>query len=292
VVGIVVLKPSLLDRVGDQKNHICFSPTNLGSDGAKCQMLSKFQTSVLLTLMLCASLRVSARQGVPFSADITFTANGETRTGRVYSDGQSIRIESEATVPGQKSVSFLRLESGLAQQDVNSQEKAYIEYPYGTASDAQFIRYLRDAKVKSEQLGKEFLDGQEYEKVRVTTTYKGQVYASVEWRSKALFGLVVKSQDVKAQWSAEYKNIKPGEQPASLFELPSGYNRIAFSRDWTPVVKQIAFAGALGLSKGISIARKAGLRVEEGSQLPNYRSASFIDPVTGSTVLHIDVNSD
>jgi hypothetical protein len=252
-------------------------------------MLSKFQTLVLLTLMLCTSVPVSAQSVQPFSADITFTANGETHTGRVYSDGQSIRTESEATMPGPKSVVFVRLESGLGQA-VNSRERAYIEYPYGTATDAQFLRYLRDADVNSEHLGMESIEGQQCEKVRVTATYKGQVYASVEWRSKALHGLVVKSQDVKAQWSVEYKNIKPGEQPASLFELPSGYNRIAFSRDWISVVKQIEFAG--GLSKGISIARKAGLRVEEGSQLPNYQSASFIDPVTGSTVLHIGVNID
>jgi hypothetical protein len=226
-------------------------------------MLSKFQTLVLLTLMLCTSVPVSAQSVQPFSADITFTANGETHTGRVYSDGQSIRTESEATMPGPKSVVFVRLESGLGQA-VNSRERAYIEYPYGTATDAQFLRYLRDADVNSEHLGMESLEGQQCEKVRVTTTY--------------------------AQWSVEYKNIKPGEQPASLFELPSGYNRIAFSRDWISVVKQIEFAG--GLSKGISIARKAGLRVEEGSQLPNYQSASFIDPVTGSTVLHIGVNID
>jgi hypothetical protein len=99
----------------------------------------------------------------------------------------------------------------------------------------------------------------------------------------------VKSVDVKGQWSAEYKNIKLGEQPASLFELPNGYNRIAFSRDWISLVKQIQFAG---FSDGIAIARKAGLRVEEDAQLSHHQSASFIDPVTGSTVLDISVNID
>jgi hypothetical protein len=126
--------------------------------------------------------------------------------------------------------------------------------------------------------------------VRVTSTYKGQVYKSVEWRSKALHGLVLKSQDEDGEWVAEYKNIKVGNQPASLFELPNGYNRIAFSRDWRSVVKQIEFAG--GLPQEIEIARKAGLRVEEGAQLRDYVSASFVDPVTGNPVLNISVNSD
>jgi hypothetical protein len=126
--------------------------------------------------------------------------------------------------------------------------------------------------------------------VRVTSTYNGRVYKSVEWRSKALHGLVVKSQDVDGGWSAEYKNIKFGDQPASLFELPAGYNRIAFSRDWKSVVKQIEFAG--GLPDGIEIARKAGMRVEEGTRLPDYQSVSFIDPVTGNSVLNMSVNTD
>jgi serine/threonine-protein kinase len=69
-----------------------------------------------------------------------FTANGDTRTGKIYSNGQSIRMELEGTVHSRKGVIFLRLESGIA-QDVNSQQQLYVEYPYGTPTDAQFIPY-------------------------------------------------------------------------------------------------------------------------------------------------------
>lgn len=192
-------------------------------------------------------------------------------------------------MPGRTRVIFVRLGSGLA-QELDFQEKAYEEYPYGASADAQFLRYLRAAEVHSEQLGTEFFENQMCQKVRVTSTYKGQVYKSIEWRSKPLHGFVVKSQDADGGWSAEYKNIKLGDQPPSLFELPTGYNRIAFSRDWTSVIKQIEFAG--GLPQEIEIARKAGLRVEEGARLPDYQSASFFDPVTGNPVLNISVNID
>jgi hypothetical protein len=253
-------------------------------------MPCKFRTSFLLTVMCCTSVSVSAHQGIQsFSADTTFTANGETRTARVYSDGRSVRIQSEATMPAKTGVIFIRLDSGLA-QDLNFQQKVYVEYPYGTAADAQFLRYLRTAEVHSEQLSTEFFESQECEKVRVTSIYKGQIYKSIEWRSKALHGLVVKSQDGDGKWTAEYKNIKVGDQPGSLFELPAGYNRIAFSRDWKSVVQQIELAE--GLPEGIEIARKAGLRVEEEPQLPDYHSASFFDPATGNPVLNIGVNID
>lgn len=209
-------------------------------------------------------------------------------TGRVYSDGQSIRVESGAT-PSPTLVTFIRLDSGLA-QNLNFQQKVFAEYPYGSAADAQFVRYMPAAEVHSEQLGVELVGNQECEKVRVTSMYRGQAYKSIEWRSKALLGLVVKRQGADGTWVAEYKHIKIADQPASLFELPAGYSRIAFSRDWRSIVQQIELAGEP--SQEIEIARKAGLRVEEEQQSPDHRSASFVDPVTGSTVLDISVNID
>jgi hypothetical protein len=37
----------------------------------------------------------------------------------------------------------------------------------------------------------------------------------------------VKMAAVDGSWTMEYKNIKLGSQPASLFELPPGYNKMA-----------------------------------------------------------------
>jgi hypothetical protein len=230
----------------------------------------------------------------PFSSDITLTANGETNTGRIYSDGVSIREELEATATHPKITSFLRLESGLAQEVaapahvvILPEKKTYIEYPYGTPSDAHFVRYLRNAEVKNEPLGKEFLDGRECEKVRVTSTYKERVYISIEWRASALRGFVVKSQDVNSKWSADYKNITLGPQPTSLFEIPSEYERIAFSQDWKPAVKELGLHFFEPRSSTIAMARKMGLRVEEVSYLSDRRDTNFIDPITGNTVFWI-----
>jgi hypothetical protein len=251
------------------------------------QMPHRVRTTLLIAAMSCAT--VCAHESIqPFSSDVKFTANGQETTGRVYSDGQSIRMELDPKMPNGRAI-FIRLETGLA-QDVSFREQFYAEYPYGAAADAQFIPYLQIAYVKSELLGTESFDGQECEKVEVTSTYKGQVYASIQWRSKPLHGFVVKTQDVQGEWSAEYKNVKLGDQPAALFEIPVGYNRIAFSRDWKPVVQQIERAG--GSSQEIEIAQKAGLEVKKGEETPSFQSVSFIDPVTKNTVLDISINVD
>jgi hypothetical protein len=259
-------------------------------------MVSKIHILGLLSLTLCADFSVCAPQVLEsFSSDTTYTANGETRTGKVYSDGRSVRIESEVKVPGQKNITFLRLESGLAQSSVPLM-RAYTEYPYGALSDAQFVRYLRGAEVKTEPLGTELFDGQHCEKVAITASYNGQAYSSVEWRSRELHGFVVKSQDVQGQWSAEYRNIRFGTPEGSVFELPPGYVRIAYSRDWTAVFKQMQFAE--NLSDQIAIAKKAGLRVFEYGRIslpednPLVAAFQVCDPVTGSALVDPATNGD
>jgi hypothetical protein len=262
-------------------------------------MLSKVHLPVLLCLISFTDIPLRAQQTLePFSSEVTYTVNGETHTGKIYSDGHSVRLESEESVHGPRNLTFVRLASGVTQV-VIPQERAYSESPYGAPSDAPFIRYLRDAKVKSKPLGVEQFDGQDCEKFLVSANYKEHTYSSIEWRSRNLHGFVVRSQDAQELWLTEYRNIHLGPQTTSLFQLPDGYIQIAYSQDWTAVVRQIQFAG--GLSKGIAIARIAGLKavgndgilVTEHTPLPrDFFTISFIDPVTGNEVLHESINTD
>jgi hypothetical protein len=262
-------------------------------------MLAKGYPLVLFCLIFCADFPLSAQQSLePFSADSTDTVNGETHSSKIYSDGHSIRMEVVDGVQGQSNVTFVRLDSGLTQA-VIPRERAYSEYPYGAPSAGQFIRYLRGAKVENKLLGVERVDGQECEKFLVKATNRDYMYSSIEWRSRGLHGFVVKRQDSQGQWSASYRNVHLGAQAPSFFQVPAGYTRIAYSQDWTGVVKQIQFAG--GLSNGIAIARKAGLEVigddgtpvTESTRFPgDFIALSYVDPVTGSMVLDESVNID
>ena len=260
-------------------------------------MPSKIYVPVLFGLILGTVSPLFAQQPLEsFSADVTYTANGETRIGKIYSDGHSVRRESEGIVPGQKNISFLRLDSGLTQNLIPVMS-AYSEYPYGAPADAQFIRYLRDVEVKSESLGEERVDGQNCEKVLVTTSYKDHMYSSIEWRSLKLHRFVVRSQDREGQWSTEYRNIQLDTQTASLFQIPDGYMRIAYSQDWTAVFRQIQFAE--DISDQIAIAKKAGLKVvgDDGKTSVAKNTAvvfvvEFKDPVTGNNILDSTMNVD
>ena len=258
-------------------------------------MLSKIHSPVLFCLVLCANFPLRAQQTLkPFSSDVTYTANGETHTGKIYSDGHSVRIELEGRLPAKNEISFVRLDSGVGQA-LGPFMSAYIEYPYGNSSDAQFVRYLPDAKVRSRSLGSDLVDGQSCEKVSIMASYRGNTYSSIEWRSHKLNGLVVRSQDADGQWSTEYRNVRLGTQSASLFEIPASYTRIAYSRDWRAVSTQINFAEET--SDEIAIAKRAGLRVLEHTRVlpednPSIAEVQFSDPVTKSSIVDPTMDPD
>jgi hypothetical protein len=228
-------------------------------------MLSKIHSPVLFCLILCTNSPLCAQQTLePFSSDVTCTVNGETHAGKMYSDGHSVRLEFQGLLPGQKDIGFVRLDDAAGQALIPLMQ-AYSEYPYGTASDGQFICYLPDAKVESKPLGSELSEGQRCDKVLVTVSYKGNTYSSIEWRSRRLRGFVVKSQEADGQWSTEYRNVRLGAQSTSLFQIPVGYTRIAYSRDWTAVSTQMNFVEEM--TDEIAIAKRAGLRVLETRRL-------------------------
>jgi hypothetical protein len=258
----------------------------------------RYKLRVTLTVTgLLSSFALHAQDKLhPFSADVTYEANGEKQTGKIYSDGHSVRVESPGHLPNQEDVTFVRLDSGLAQSLI-PQMHSYSEYPYGAPEDAQFIRYLPGAKVESKSLGTERLDRQNCDKVSVTVIYNDQAYSSTEWRSVKLNGFVVKSRAADGQWSAEYTNIRLGAQSASLFLVPERYARLTYSQDWTAALRQIKFAEEL--SDQIAIAKRAGLRIFRDELLslpednPSMAGVGFIDPIRSTSIVGptIDVDS-
>jgi hypothetical protein len=224
----------------------------------------------------------------PFSVDLTITKRGSSQTGRIYSDGQSIRINLNADSSGADRLIFIRIYDDK-KQVVSSRDKTYIENPYGIPGDEDFVRYLPGAMVESILNRIETIDGNVCEKYIVKTVYKSHVYQSLEWRVKALGGFVVKRKGLDDSWITEYKNVQLGAQPAELFDIPPGYKGTLFSQDWEPVMPALYGMGG----SPIDAAKKAGLRVEIENESNGDQFVEYLDPVTGNSVMmqHIIVES-
>jgi hypothetical protein len=86
--------------------------------------------------------------------------------------------------------------------------------------------FMKGVEVKRESLGSEKVGGFNCDKTRMTVTWQGATSTTIEWTAKELGGFAVKELDEKTGDITEYKNIRPGPQDPSLFELPAGYKKM------------------------------------------------------------------
>lgn len=158
----------------------------------------------------------------PFSADQVHTARKKTTTGKVYAIENAMR--SEAEDKGKKSISIIRFDRKVMWVLMPDQ-KMYLEMPWG--DPAEWAAATKGAQAQRESLGTEQVGDFHCDKSRVTATYQGITNTYIEWAAKELDGFVVKRQDEKGSWSTEYKNVKLGSPDPSLFEIPTGYQKMS-----------------------------------------------------------------
>ncbi len=173
---------------------------------------------------------LNAQTAIPaFSADQIHTMRKKVTTGKVYATENAIRTEGEQK--GKKTISIMRLDKKVL-WNLMPDQKMYMELPFMGSADVASLS--KDAKVQKEALGSEQVGAYHCDKYRVTATYEGKEYTSLEWDAKELNGFAVKRADEKGDWSTEYQNVQLGPQDPSLFELPEGYRKFSLGGMFRP----------------------------------------------------------
>jgi hypothetical protein len=72
--------------------------------GGLFRMRYKLRVTLTVTGLLSSFALHAQDKLQPFSADVTYEVNGEKQTGKIYSDGHSVRIESPGHLPDQEDV--------------------------------------------------------------------------------------------------------------------------------------------------------------------------------------------
>ena len=156
-----------------------------------------------------------------YSADMVMEAEGQTVTMRTYMDEGKARSEMELPrMPGQQTASPRVVT--IVRPDL---QKIYVLYPESQAyeekpldpRDVQFS-VASAPGAATEDLGAEMIDGVACTKYRVTYAEQSMWV----WASQA-DGIPVKMQTADGKTVIRLKNVQPGPQPASLFEIPAGY---------------------------------------------------------------------
>jgi hypothetical protein len=171
--------------------------------------------TIMLSLLIIGG--VAAAQG--FSADMIMHADKQDMQGKVYIDVGRMRFETGGFII------ITRMDQKTVWQLIPSQ-KLYMEQtfkPQNTVPGAG----PAPGEVSRTLLGQETVNGYLCNKYRVTVMTENHQESYLLWLSGS--GLPVKVSDEQGKWWQEYKNITVGPQPASLFEIPKGYERFGLS---------------------------------------------------------------
>jgi hypothetical protein len=179
---------------------------------------------VLLSLIFLFSGVAFAAE---FSADTIMTGKGHTNTGKAFFSKDRYRIDMES--PQQGSGRAFGARSIITRIDkkviwtIMPDRKMYMEKAYDDMKDRPIVEKMA-GEVERKQVGSETIDGHPTIKYLVTRKLGSGQHQVYSWWATDM-NFPIKTAAVDGSWSQEYKNIKFGEQPDSLFEVPAGYTK-------------------------------------------------------------------
>ena len=179
----------------------------------------RFLGVVLVSILL---LWPGLAQAAEFSATMITKAGGLEIPGKVYVKGDKMRNEIEAS--GHPIINIMRPDQKLV-WIIMPQQKAYMEMPINPGTQQQMMTMTEKQKAKMKKVGSETIDGRNCDKYETTMGHQGKSMKVFVWIPADL-GVPIKVVAEDGSFSMEYKDIKPGEVAASLFEAPQGYQKM------------------------------------------------------------------
>ena len=172
--------------------------------------------AVLLSLIFMFSGVALAAE---FSADTVSTGKGHTNTGKAFFSKDKYRIDMDT----HNTTMITRMDKKVI-WTIMRDKKMYMEKAYDDMKDRPMVEQKMVGEVERKEVGAETIDGHPTKKYLVTRKSgigQHQVYS---WLATDI-NFPIKTTAVDGSWSQEYKNIKLGSQPDSLFEVPAGYTK-------------------------------------------------------------------
>ncbi|EKD41331.1 MAG: hypothetical protein ACD_73C00766G0003 [uncultured bacterium] len=171
---------------------------------------------IILSLFLLIPLTSWALPATQYSAYVTTTQGKETSGGKLYVDGNKVRVE--AKIQGHQTYSIVRPDLGKV-YSVLPEEKAYTEISVSVDEAKLMIPYNTETKLTP--AGIETIGGQACVKYQMEGL-GGTVYLFVNNNTQAPVLMTSVESGIKTEW----KDVKIGPQEAKLFEPPLDYKKL------------------------------------------------------------------
>lgn len=173
--------------------------------------------AILFSVLLFSSTALA----IEFSADMISTFRGEHQTkGKIYYKPDMFRMDIKEH---QEMILITRIDKKII-WNIMPAEKMYMEMPFDLSNKPK-VEEKFEGEIERKEVGRETFDG--HPTIKYLITYKvdnrkEQLYQW--WATDINFG--VKTAAVDGSWTQEFRNVKIGSQPNSLFEVPAGYQKI------------------------------------------------------------------
>lgn len=171
---------------------------------------------LLLSLFFLADFALAS----DFSADMISNTREGTIEGKVYFTKGKMRMEAAGVS------TITRLDKNTVWMLMPNDNK-YMELPL-QPSNIVIGRDKVTGEIERQLLGRETIDGKITDKYRIVYELGNRRQAILTWVIADL-DIPIKTVAEDGSWSVEYSNIMAGTQPASLFEIPSGYQKVDMS---------------------------------------------------------------
>jgi len=166
-------------------------------------------------LFSCSALAVE------FSADTIATfKEGHQSQGKIYYKPDRFRMDMSEP---EEMTLITRIDKKVV-WNIMSAAKMYMEMPFNLQNQPK-VEENFEGEIERKEVGREMIDGHPTIKYLITYRVDGKKDQVYQWFATDIkFGM--KTTAVDGSWTQEFRNVKIGSQPYSLFEVPSGYQKI------------------------------------------------------------------
>lgn len=180
---------------------------------------------VVATLLLAGAAAAGERLNVEYSADQVIEAEDIAMKSKIYSTPTKERRE---TAQGGTSMTMITRHDKKVIWNLMPEEKMYMEMAMKASPDKTD---LSGYQIEQTPMGQETLNGQSMNKSKIIMTHSsGSKMGGFMWTTKegilAKIDAIAIEKGSKDRFKMEQTNIKVGKQPADLFEIPKGFERM------------------------------------------------------------------
>lgn len=184
----------------------------------------------LIFMVLAWWLLAGLAQAAEFSASIINRLDSRETQGKIYMQGEKMRREFPT---GEGMTIVIARPDKKVMWMLMAGQKTVMEMPFDKASLEKTMGMPKDQQADMKSLGTETVSGYETEKFETTVKGNGKTIKHHMWVAKKL-GVPIKMVSLDGKFSMEYRDIKEGSVPDSVFEIPPGYQKMPMPQGMPP----------------------------------------------------------